>query len=68
MSLVRPLVLTLIGFNLNLKLENIPGLKNGLSDVISRFQLTPRLLVQHPMHPTSTPIPSHLLPHNSEIE
>ena len=68
MSLIRPLVLTLIGFNINLKLEHIPGLENVLSDAISRFQITPRLLAEHAMHPTSTPIPSHLLPHNFEIE
>ena len=64
MSIVRPLVLTLVTNNINLRSEHIPGLLNVLPDRISRFQVTPALLEKHNMDPTPTPIPTHLRPEN----
>lgn len=62
MSLIRPLVLKLIEFNINLKCKHIQGLKNVLCDRISRFQVTPELLHSYGMHTQPTPIPHHLHP------
>ena len=68
MLLVRPLVLVLIRYNINLKLKHIPGLENGLPDAISRFQVTHQLLQSHAMKPHPEVIPSHLLPTNFKLQ
>jgi hypothetical protein len=62
MTLVRPMVLTLIKFNINLKLKHIPGMYNYLPDAISRFQVTPQLLEDYNMNLTPDLVPQHLLP------
>ena len=44
MSIVRPLVLLLMRHNIMLRSKHIPGLKNVLCDLISRFKATPEVL------------------------
>ena len=68
MLLVRPLVLVLIRYNINLKLKHIPGLKNVLPDAISRFQATHQLLKDHAMKMCPEIIPDHLLPSNYKLQ
>ena len=60
MFIVRPLVLTLVANNINLRSEHITGMLNFLPDHISRFQVTPALLQKHNMGPPPTPMPTHL--------
>jgi hypothetical protein len=49
MSIVRPLVLLLMRHNIMLRSKHIPGLKNVLCDLISRFQATPEVLSRYGM-------------------
>jgi hypothetical protein len=62
MSIIRPLILKLIHFNISLKSKHVSGVSNVLADRISRFQVTDELLQTHRMDPTPTPIPQHLWP------
>lgn len=62
MAILRPLVLTLMKFNIQLRTQHIPGISNILCDRISRFQVDPDLLQQYGMLPHPTPIPDQLLP------
>jgi hypothetical protein len=57
MSIVRPLVLLLIYHNISLHAQHVPGVTHILCDKISRFQVTPKLLIDHGMdqHPTLVP-------------
>ena len=64
MSMVRPLVLTLLQHNISLTAQHIPGVDNILSDAISRYQVSPELLRQYGMQLLPTPIPTSLLPHH----
>jgi hypothetical protein len=64
MSIIRPLVLMLMKFNISLKSKHIPGTSNVLSDRISRFQVTDELLRSHGMQLQQSTIPLHLLPEN----
>ena len=64
MSIVRPLILTLVHFNINLKSSHIPGHTNILPDQISRFKVNRQLLEEHRMDPSPTLIPEHLRPEN----
>ena len=64
MSILRPLILILVKYNINLRSQHIPGLLNILPDRISRFQVTSELLHQHKMDPEPTSIPLHLRPEN----
>jgi len=68
MSLVRPLVLTLIKYNISLKSKHIPGLKNILCDAISRFQVTPQMLARYSMRSQPEQIPFSLLPNNFTLQ
>ena len=67
MQLIRPLVLTLLHHNIQLKAAHIPGVDNTLCDSISRFQVTPALLQQYGVHPQPTKLPTHLQPSNFKI-
>ena len=67
MRVVRPLVLTLIQFNISLKCKHIPGVLNTLPARISRFQVMSELLRCHGMKPEPTDIPAPLLPVNFDI-
>ena len=67
MKLVRPLVLYLVGHNISLRSIHIPGLLNVLPDKISRFQVTPSLLLHFNMDLKATPVPEGLLPSNFAI-
>ncbi|RUM44978.1 MAG: hypothetical protein DSY80_03845 [Desulfocapsa sp.] len=67
MQIVRPLVLTLVKFNINLRSKHIPGILNILPDAISRFKVSKTMLKQHNMKENPTPIPTHLLPQNFGI-
>ena len=64
MHILRPLVLTLMKHNINLRARHIPGINNILCDKISRFQVSSTLLRQYGMRPAPTAIPPHLLPEN----
>ena len=64
MSIIRPLILSLIEYNISLKAKHISGSSNVLSDRISRFQVTPQLLLRFHMQSKPTLIPQHLLPTN----
>lgn len=67
MQLIRPLVLTLLHHNIQLKSAHIPGILNTLCDSISRQQVTPALLQQYGLHPHPTPLPAHLRPENYKL-
>jgi hypothetical protein len=67
MSLIRPLVLTLIKFNISLRLQHIPGLYNYLPDAISRFQVTPQILADNGMNPNPEQVPPTMLPANFRL-
>ena len=67
MKIVRPLILLLLKFNINLKMVHVPGVKNILADSISRFQVTSNLLSQFGMRLSPTLIPAHLQPQNFPI-
>ena len=67
MNIIRPLVLTLVKYNINLKSKHIPGILNVLPDAISRFKVSKTILHQHNMRENPTPIPTHLLPQNFDI-
>ena len=62
MAIIRPLVLQLIHHNIHLRSKHIPGIFNVLPDRISRFQVTPQLLISHGMNLQPTHIPTHLKP------
>ncbi|XP_071964116.1 uncharacterized protein [Antedon mediterranea] len=64
MRIIRPLVLVLLTHNIHLTARHIPGIKNVLSDAISRSQVTKKLLKQFGMHQNPLTIPPHLLPEN----
>ena len=66
MKIVRPLILTLIKYNIQLTSQHIPGSSNILPDAISRFQVTQEMLNSRGMDPQPTPVPQHLLPENFE--
>ena len=68
MSIIRPLVLSLIKFNINLRCKHIPGILNVLPDRISRFQVSDALLNNHGMNQKPTCIPDHLLPECFDIK
>lgn len=61
-DILRPLVLTLISFNIHLRAQHIPGIYNVLPDHISRFQVTRALLNHHNMDLTQTNISQHIRP------
>jgi hypothetical protein len=67
MQLVRPLVLLLLQFNIQLHSKHIPGKNNILCDAISRQRATKDLLQQYGMHAKPTPLPSSLQPQNFNI-
>ena len=60
MSIVRPLVLLLMRHNIMLKSKHIPGLKNVLCDLISRFQATPEVLSRYGMNMKPEEVPNRL--------
>ena len=67
MQLIRPLVLILLHYNIQLKSIHIPGVNNILCDAISRQQVTPSLLAQYGADIKPTPIPAELNPHNFRL-
>ena len=62
MEFLRPLILIMMRFNINLKSKHIPGVENILCDKISRFQVSDKLLRLYGMRLSPTPIPHHLQP------
>ena len=67
MSIMRPLFLLLVKYNIHLRSSHIPGIQNILPDKISRFQVTKSLLHQHGMQPHPTEIPFPLQPRNFNL-
>ena len=67
MEIVRPLVLLLMKHNISLLSQHIQGSKNILCDTISRFKVTPALLLRYGMDPDPTPIPLHLQSNNFKL-
>ncbi len=65
MSIVRPLVLVLLKFNIRLSGRHIPGKTNQPCDLLSRTSLSqiPQSVLQdYGLEPCPVPIPQHLLP------
>jgi len=67
MSLLRPLVLSLLKYNIVFRAIHIPGKKNNLCDKLSRLQVTDPLLRLYSMDSLPTAIPQHLRPHNFKL-
>ena len=68
MRIIRPLVLTLLLYNITFRAEHIPGVNNILCDAISRLQVTPTMLQQHGMRLLPTPVPEGILPRNFRLQ
>jgi hypothetical protein len=68
MNIVRPLVLLLMKYNIMLRSQHIPGVKNTLCDRISRFQVDSSLLADYGMRPTKQHIPSRLQSRNFKLK
>ena len=62
MTLLRPLILTLMTNNIKFKAVYIPSKENVIADAISRFQEDAPLLQYYGMKPSPTPVPLHLRP------
>ena len=61
MSLVRPVVLQLLRYNIRFRACHIPGVNNTLCDVLSRSQDPKDTLHRYGMQPQPTGVPPHLL-------
>ena len=68
MSILRPLVLLLMEYNIMLRSSHIQGLKNVLCDKISRFQVTPHLLTEYNMNPEKEPVPQEVSVSNFKLK
>ena len=64
MSLLRPLILQLMIYNIKFQSVYVKSCDNVLADAISRFQETPQLLEDYGMRPSATPVPDSLHPRN----
>lgn len=64
MCLVRKLTLTLLLNNIRLTAIHIPGVENILPDLISRFQVTPAILLQYGMSSYPQPTCPNVSPEN----
>ncbi len=62
MSIVRPLVLALIRFNIHLRAIHVPGVNNVICDNISRLRISANDLVDLGMDEKPTIIPAYLQP------
>ena len=62
MAILRPLVLTLLNYNISLASLHIPGQQNFLCDFLSRKQATPKLISDFGLFPYPTPVATELLP------
>jgi hypothetical protein len=67
MNIIRRLVLLLMEYNIMLRSQHIPGSKNVLCDIISRFQVTEQLLTANRMKLTPEVIPPHLSSSNFKL-
>lgn len=67
MTIMRPLTLLLIKFNIYLTALHIEGKKNIVPDLISRFKITEQVLRANKMKLRPSTLPSHLLPENFGI-
>ena len=67
MKIIRPLILSLVNHNINLRATHIPGTTNILPDAISRFQVNAAMLQHYQMENQPTPIPAHLHPNNFKL-
>ena len=67
MSLIRPIITTLLKYNINFRAKHIPGKLNILCDKLSRQQASPQLLREYGMDLSPTPVPLHLRPHNYRL-
>lgn len=67
MNILRKLVLILMECNIMLRSQHIPGSKNVLCDLISRFQVTDHLLNKHRMKLSPEVIPHHLRSSNFKL-
>ncbi len=70
MSIVRPLVLVLLKFNIRISGRHIPGRSNQPCDLLSRTslpQIPQSLLKSYGLEPFPVPIPHHLLPSNFRL-
>lgn len=67
MILLRPLVLTLLKYNISFHAKHITSKSNYLCDKLSRFQVQPALLRHFGMRSSPTPVPEDLQPHSFTI-
>ena len=59
---LRNVTLKMVQYNIDLRAEHVPGVKNILCDKISRFQVSTELLEKYDMKLRPEPVPVHLQP------
>ena len=64
MKLLRPLVLVLMKQNIIFRSLHIPGVKNIVSDHLSRYQADASFLRHHALDASPTPVPATICPTN----
>ena len=64
MTLLRPLVLTLMNNNIVFKSVHVPGVENVTCDRLSRFQADAAFLRNHGLEQTPTRVPTEISPFN----
>ena len=62
MKLLRPMILSLLKYNVKFRATHIPGCSNILCDRLSRIQITDKLLRDYEMNLHPKPIPPSLHP------
>lgn len=67
MFLLRPLILTMLNYNILFSAIHIPGVHNKFCDDLSRSQITLEKLQAYGMKRYATPIPNHLRPQNLKM-
>ena len=67
MRLLRPMICTMLKFNISFKSVHIPGIYNNLCDALSRSQVTESLLRTHGLECHPTPLPQWMRPQNLRI-
>jgi len=64
MNLLRPMILTMLNYNISFCAVHIPGTTNIICDTLSRKQVDRKFLRDHGMNMYPTPIPMALRPQN----
>lgn len=67
MKLLRPMILTMLKYNISFKAVHIPGKFNNLCDALSRLQINKDLLKYYGMNALPKHVPLHLRPANLKM-